>query len=146
MNWISIGWGNGLSPIRCQAINLNQWLLIVNWTLRNKLQWNSNQNTKLFIYENAFENGVCEMAAILREELKVNYSCVQRVITAVSRLYSGLSVVRRLPFQILFCSDSVHIYVTHDKEHDSCVFHFAILANLRSEEDVMGKTRDFRFN
>ena len=30
-----------------------------------KLQWNNNQNTKLFIHENASENTVCEMAAIL---------------------------------------------------------------------------------
>ena len=30
---------------------LNQWWVIVNWTLRNKLQWNFNQNIKLFIYE-----------------------------------------------------------------------------------------------
>ena len=36
-----------------------------NWTLRNKLQWNSNQNAKLLIYANAFENIVCEMAHIL---------------------------------------------------------------------------------
>ena len=33
---------------------LNQWWLIVLWTLRNKCQWNSNQNTKLLINENAF--------------------------------------------------------------------------------------------
>ena len=31
---------------------------------RNKLQWNFNQNTKLFIYEYASENIVCEEAAI----------------------------------------------------------------------------------
>ena len=28
----------------------------VNWTPMNKLQWNFNQNTKLFIHENAFES------------------------------------------------------------------------------------------
>ena len=44
---------------------LNQCWNIVNWTLRNKLQWNSNQNTKLFVHENACENVVWEMAAIL---------------------------------------------------------------------------------
>ena len=44
---------------------LNQCFFIVNWTLRNTLQWNSNQDTKFFIHENAFENAVCEMAAIL---------------------------------------------------------------------------------
>ena len=44
---------------------LNQCCAIDNWTLKNKFQWNSNQNTKLFIHENASENIVCEMAAIL---------------------------------------------------------------------------------
>ena len=43
---------------------LNQCWNIVNWTLGNKLQWNLNQNPNIFIQENAFENGVCEMASI----------------------------------------------------------------------------------
>ena len=51
---------------------LNQCWLIVNWTLGNKLQWNSDKNTKLFIHENAFENIVCEMAAILSRGRWVN--------------------------------------------------------------------------
>ena len=46
---------------------------IVNWTLRNKLQWNFNQNTKLFIHENASEKIVCEMAAILSRGRWVNF-------------------------------------------------------------------------
>ena len=40
-------------------------LVITNLTLRDKHQWNFNQNTKLFIHENASENIVYEMAAIL---------------------------------------------------------------------------------
>ena len=43
---------------------LNQYWVIVNWTFRNKLQCNFNQNTKLFIHENAFEGIDCEMVAI----------------------------------------------------------------------------------
>ena len=39
---------------------LNQCSLIVNWTPRNKLQWNLNQNPIIFIQENAFENVVCQ--------------------------------------------------------------------------------------
>ena len=35
-------------------------LLIVNQTIRNKLWWNFNQNTKLFIHENAFKINVCQ--------------------------------------------------------------------------------------
>ena len=59
-----IGSDNGLSPGRRQAIYLNQCGNIVNWTLRNKLQWNFNQNSNIFIQENAPESVVCEMAAI----------------------------------------------------------------------------------
>ena len=35
---------------------LNQCWNIGNWTLRNKLQWNTNQNSCIFIQENAYEN------------------------------------------------------------------------------------------
>ena len=38
---------------------------IVNWTVRNKLQWNFHRNSNIFIQENAFENLVRNMAAIL---------------------------------------------------------------------------------
>ena len=38
---------------------------IVNWTLGNKLQWNFNRSSNIFIQENAFENVVCEKASIL---------------------------------------------------------------------------------
>ena len=51
---------------------LKQCLLIVNWTLRNKLQWNFNQNSTIFIQENAFENVVCKMVAILSRGRWVN--------------------------------------------------------------------------
>ena len=44
---------------------LNQCWNIVNWTLRNKLQWNFNRNEYIFIRENPLENFVCEMASIL---------------------------------------------------------------------------------
>ena len=44
---------------------LNQCLSIVNWTLGNKLQWNVNRNSNIFVQENAFENVVCEMTSIL---------------------------------------------------------------------------------
>ena len=44
---------------------LNQCWVFVNWTLRNKLQWNFNQNIRLFIHKNVFENAFCEMGVIL---------------------------------------------------------------------------------
>ena len=44
---------------------LNQCCVVVNWTLRNKFHDSFNRNSKIFINENASENIVCEMAAIL---------------------------------------------------------------------------------
>ena len=52
---------------------LNQCWVIVNW---NKHQWNCTQNTTLFIHENASENIVCEMAAILSRETWVKQTHV----------------------------------------------------------------------
>ena len=41
---------------------LNQcWLIIAEWILLYKLQWNLNQNTKFFIQYDAFENNICKM-------------------------------------------------------------------------------------
>ena len=53
---------------------LNHCWNIVNWTLRNKLRWNFNRNSNIFIQENAFENVVCEMVAILSRPQCVNSS------------------------------------------------------------------------
>ena len=61
-----IGWYNGLSPGRN----------IVNCTLGNKLQWNLNRNSCIFIQENAFENVVCKMAATLYRSLYVHTSFI----------------------------------------------------------------------
>ena len=44
---------------------LNQCWDIVDWNPRNKFQRNLNLTIKLFIHENASENIVCEMTAIL---------------------------------------------------------------------------------
>ena len=76
VNRVVISSDIGLLPIR-PSHYLNKWRVIVRWTLRNKLQWNFNQNTKLFIDENASENIVCKMAAILSRERWVNNSCHQ---------------------------------------------------------------------
>ena len=51
----------------CEAPShyLNKCWLIITGTLTNKLQWNLNQYTNIFIGENAFENVVCAISAIL---------------------------------------------------------------------------------
>ena len=52
--------------------DLNQCWNIVNWTLGNKFQWNLNRNLNIFIQENAFENVVWKMAAMLSRPQCVN--------------------------------------------------------------------------
>ena len=59
---------------------LNQCWVIVNHTKRNKLQWNFKQNFYIFIQENAFEDVVCEMVAILaRDELILHQNVVPEI-------------------------------------------------------------------
>ena len=53
---------------------LSKPALRLNWTLMNILHWNFNQNTKLFLHNNAPENIICEMAAILSSGRWVNYT------------------------------------------------------------------------
>ena len=56
------------APSHC----LNQCWNIVTWTFRNNLQWNLNWNSNIFIQENAFENFVWKMSAILSWPYCVN--------------------------------------------------------------------------
>ena len=52
--------------IRCQAVIwTNAGIYIIFWTLTNKIMWNLNQNSYILVQENAFQNVVSEMAAIL---------------------------------------------------------------------------------
>ena len=53
------------SPGRWQVIIWNNAVIFVNWTLKNKIQWNFARNSNIFIDENTCENVVCEMSAIL---------------------------------------------------------------------------------
>ena len=47
---------NGLSPSRHQAIIRTNAGIFAIWTVRNKLQWNFNRNSNIFIQEITFEN------------------------------------------------------------------------------------------
>ena len=55
---------------------LNKCWLIVDWTLRNKLQWNMNQNTNIFLQGNAFKNVTCKLAAIMSRPQCINCSLI----------------------------------------------------------------------
>ena len=50
--------------------------------IRNKLKWNFNRNSNIFIQENALENVVCEMAFILSRP-----QCVDQCVACTSLLH-----------------------------------------------------------
>ena len=77
---------------------LYQYWVIVNGILKNKLHWNLNQNTSLSIHENAYENIVCEIAAILSRGrwVKVGFPnmglwdiiiCQSTIVKSISQRY-----------------------------------------------------------
>ena len=68
-----IGSDNDLSPVQCQAIIWNNTEELSIAPQRNKIKWNFNHNSNIFIQENAFENVVCEMAAFLSLPQLVKY-------------------------------------------------------------------------
>ena len=62
-----------------------QYWLIANWTLRNIFQWNFNQNTNVFIPEDAFEKW--KMAVILSRPRVLNIFLTRPAVTnAVNKI------------------------------------------------------------
>ena len=66
---------------------LKQWWIIVNWTLRNKLQWNFNRNSNIFIQENALEHVVCEM-----DDISSRPQCVKQTNHYLGSLLQDFSI------------------------------------------------------
>ena len=54
---ISIGLGNGLIPVQQKGIT-EPMLTIVNWTIRNKIQYNLNENKTIFCKDHALGNAI----------------------------------------------------------------------------------------
>ena len=65
VNWVGIGSGNGFSTVRRQTINWTSVDLLSIGSLGTNSGKNLYRNSSIFIEENAFENIVSEMAAIL---------------------------------------------------------------------------------
>ena len=88
---IIIGLDNGLSPGWHQSIissNAGIWSILTN--LRNKFQWNLQLSSYILIQQNAFENVVCEMVAILFRpqwvkaiNMALSTSCIWRHICCI---------------------------------------------------------------
>ena len=86
---------------------LKQCWIIVNWSLRNKLQWNFNRNSNIFIQENALEHVVCEMASILSRPQCVNglivsaLCCSWFVLLILTELFCSVSLFPKYAFHLI---------------------------------------------
>ena len=91
---------------------LSQCSNIVNWTLRNKLQWNLNRNSYSFIQENVFENVVCKMASISSRPQCVKIFCdIQTAWQLVFKLHPwNNGRINHLTFD--FFNNRIYIYAS----------------------------------
>ena len=111
----------------CQRQNhyLNQWWNIVNWALRNKLQWNLNRNSYIFIQENAFENVSSKMVAILSWPQCVNL------------IEDGLSSLTYVPWNISLLGWCLCL----DRAHHDTLFYFYIMWLILNQACLCGRPR-----
>ena len=95
--------------------------LIVNWTPGNKFQWKSNQNSFIFIQENAFEIVVCQSGCHIARGLRgwwVNALCVAKpsidmiLTTQCNRflVYRGKGLQQSEPSQYWKTTSNAYIY------------------------------------
>ena len=64
------------------------------WLTVNILKWNSTENTQIFTQENAFENAVCNMAAILSRSCQMRISSWRTIVHFQVLKFSVSPVVR----------------------------------------------------
>ena len=114
---------------------LNQCWNIVNWTLRNKLQWKFNRNSNIFIYENAHENVVCEMASILSWPQFVN------TLFSVVKCKRGEPAMHRSCISRLVCIEPPVCYLS-PIEHNVilCIHHYCACFSFSGGLHASGQT------
>ena len=87
--------------------NLNECWNIVNWTIGNKPQWNLKRNSYIFTEENALENVVWKMVAILSRPQCVDTINVLRFRIGCNQLEY---MIYYLLFIVLFCIVNTLLY------------------------------------
>ena len=76
-------------------------LVHCNWIISNKLQWNSNPNTKFVVHEVAIENVFCEMGAILYRQAGLNRQmCCSCDKTGWMAASPSMISVKTVPFRL----------------------------------------------
>ena len=129
---------------------LNQCWNIVNWNLKNKLHWNCNRNSNIFVQENPLEDVVCEMASILSRPQcvknqylsLVDMGCLSTDFTQHVTHWTGCQINHCVPpystFIYLYC---VWMLVVHESHAMACKMHcvFTLLIWVYSMCDISYK-------
>ena len=68
---------------------LNQYWLLVNWTMRKKFQWKYNQTTGIFIQQNAFQSVFCKLSAIWIQPKCVKHWSILPISSGVTTMKLG---------------------------------------------------------
>ena len=118
---------NGLSPGWRQ--NLNQCWNIVDWILKNKLQWNLNWNSNIFIEENTFENVICEMLSISSRP-----ECVNTL-----RSWTKWPPFWRLVFKFIFLFQIVFRIKSHSNVLKYLISNTTVLAQIMIRQQTGNK-------
>ena len=81
-----------------KQIYLNKCWIVVNKPLRNKLQWNLNPNSTIFIQENIFKNVICKATTFFSWPQYIEMLCLYWNRTLIFALKPWLPM-----FVFLFC-------------------------------------------
>ena len=117
--WISQHWFRlWLVAYSAPSHYLNQCWLIVSWTPMNKFLPNFNQNTKLFIHENAFEMYIYMIALVRQKMVPCDDAIMwyRSVWFSVSFQWIDTSLSAIIPFIIILAANcSIIISVNRQK-------------------------------
>ena len=106
---------------------LNQYCLIVNWSLRKKLQWNLIKNIRLLIHENAFKT-VCEIVSFLSLP-----QCVNKIFSILESSSSKKEADSR-PWPLSFLGrNSEHTATQYGSKHSSACLHSNLVNKVHME-------------
>ena len=90
---------------------LNQCWHIITWTLGNKLQWNLNRNSNVFIQENPFENVICQGVVNFPSLNVLTYLKQQWLKSQAHNSWDVPKLV--INCQLIFCIHFCHVSSIH---------------------------------
>ena len=93
---------------------------VVNWTIKDNIEWNFAQNTKSFIQDTSLENAICKMAVTLSKSRCVN-NTVAVIICLYKTFTDWLTIMNTWRSQSCITAASADA-LTHDGSREASAF------------------------